>query len=151
MQTSCKFSWKAYAETHNIMISISADSVVWSNRICWRLKEDADALLTELGAPEHLITHAKWADESAEILFKAPRALVIEDLARTGVFLYNVSKIYHPSELSQPRNQHETTDYLLLFEEGADLIIARYYLSHARWDTTRITLEEFTIVLSDKL
>lgn len=111
-------------------------------------------LLVELGAPARLLRHAELVGEAAELLLKGLAALSVplrRELVLVGVVLHDAGKIRCRAELEQPGSDHEPAGEALLLEHGVSPELARVCLSHARWSTMEVTLEEMVIALADKL
>ncbi len=56
-----------------------------------------------------------------------------------------------PEELDQPGARHEPDGESLLLSHGVTPDVSRICLSHARWETMQVTLEELLVPLADKL
>lgn len=114
----------------------------------------AQDLLVRLGAPSRLLRHVELVNEAAELILGKLGALgvpVRAELVRVGVALHDAGKILHPDELDAPGALHEPAGEALLLGSGVSPEVARVCLSHARWDTMDVTLEELLIALADKL
>jgi hypothetical protein len=115
---------------------------------------DARALLVELGAPPRLIRHGELVGEAAEMLLARLRRFgvrVDEDIVRLGVVLHDAGKLLHPIEFEQPGDEHEPAGEALLLAHGVSPEVARMCLSHARWDSMAVSLDELLVALADKL
>lgn len=115
---------------------------------------DARALLVELGAPQRLIRHGELVGEAAEMLVMRLRKLGVsidEEVVRLGVVLHDAGKIVHPHEFERPGAEHEPAGETLLLGRGVSSEIARMCLSHARWDSMPVSLDELLVALADKL
>jgi hypothetical protein len=114
----------------------------------------ARELLASLGAPKRLLRHVELVGEAAERLLVAINdvgAPLNADLVRIGVVLHDAGKILHPEELDQPGAKHEPDGESLLLAHGVTPEVSRICLSHARWETMPVTLEELLVALADKL
>lgn len=117
-------------------------------------REDARSLLVTLGAPSHLLRHTELVGEAADALlaaFGAQGVPLDEAFVRAGVVLHDAGKIAHPAELTGAGDAHEPAGERLLLAAGVAPPLARVCLSHARWRTMTVTLEELVIALADKL
>lgn len=115
---------------------------------------EARALLVELGAPQRLLRHGELVGEAAELLLVRLRRLgvpVNEDLVRLGVVLHDAGKIVHPGEFDRSGVEHEPAGEALLLARGVSPELARTCLSHARWDSMPVSLDELLVALADKL
>lgn len=111
-------------------------------------------LLRRLGAPVRLLRHVELVLEAAELILdklEALRVPVRGDFVRTGVALHDAGKILHPTELEASGSLHEPDGEALLIGAGVSPELARVCLSHARWETMEVTLEELVVALADKL
>ncbi len=116
--------------------------------------EEAKSLLHSLGAPQHLLKHVELVGEAAnQILFelRANKVEVDEQFILVGLVIHDVGKIAYPSEMTAPGSRHEPRGVEMLLAAGASPEVARVSLSHARWSTMPVTLEELIIALADKL
>lgn len=114
----------------------------------------ARTLLAQLGAPARLLRHVELVGEAAELLLAPLSKLGLEvqsDLVRLGVALHDCGKILHPDELDRPGGEHEPAGQALLLQHGVSPEIARICLSHARWESMTVSLEELLVALADKL
>ncbi len=117
-------------------------------------RNEALALVRELGAPPRLVRHVELVGEAGDAILKAVAALDVRvDVARVeaGIVFHDVGKIRHPSELDEPGHAHEETGQRMLLEEGVSPELARSCVSHARWADEGVTLEERLVALADKL
>lgn len=117
-------------------------------------REAARKLLQDLGAPPRLLRHVELVGEAGEQLLERANQLGIPldaELVRAGIVLHDVGKIVVPSELDAPGAEHEPTGELLLLEHGVSPELARVCVSHARWASMSVSLEELVIALADKL
>lgn len=117
-------------------------------------RDEALALLVNLGAPPRLVRHAELVDEAAELLIRGIHRLKIPlsaDFVRVGAILHDVGKALHPNELSAPGEQHERAGEALLLQHGASPSVARIARSHAKYRDLAETTEELVIALADKL
>lgn len=115
---------------------------------------DARSLLANLGAPAHLLRHVELVGEAADLLiacFRENGVSVDEGFVRVGVVLHDVGKIQHPEELTGAGDQHEPAGERMLLAAGVTPAVARVCLSHARWRTMPVELEDLVIALADKL
>src|SRR6187399_616915 len=114
---------------------------------------DARALLAELDAPRRLVVHGELVGEAAELLLAGLGKLAVPfdaQLVRLGVVFHDVGKIVHPQEFAEPGTRHEPAGEALLLARGVSPEIARMCLSHARWDSMPVSLEELIVALADK-
>ena len=115
---------------------------------------EALAMLVDLGAPPRLLRHGELVGEAAEMLLARLRRIgvrVDEDLVRLGVVLHDAGKVLHPVEFEQPGVEHEPAGETLLLARGVSPEIARMCLSHARWASMPVSLDELLVALADKL
>lgn len=111
-------------------------------------------LLVSLGAPPRLLRHIELVHEAAELLLLKLAALHVPiraDFVRVGVALHDSGKVLHPAELNSPGARHEPDGEALLLRSGVSPELARVCMSHARWETMDVSLEELVIALADKL
>ena len=112
------------------------------------------ALLGRLGASARLLRHVELVLEAAEMLLGKLAVLGVPiraDFVGAGVALHDAGKIIHPAELDAAGNRHEPDGETLLLQAGVSPELARVCLSHARWETMEVTLEELLVALADKL
>jgi len=117
-------------------------------------RDEALALLREIGAPPRLYRHAELVGEAADLLLAGLNRFgvqVDEEYIRVGAALHDAGKALHLSELNGPGNNHEIDGERLLLSHGATPDVARVCRSHAQWETVAETVEELLIALSDKL
>jgi hypothetical protein len=117
-------------------------------------QQEAYQLLELLGAEKRLLTHAKLVSEAVEVLLKTVEQLGVEmdsNLVRLGTALHDAGKIRYPNELNEPGHQHEPAGEQLLIEKGVQKEIARFCLSHARWQQIPCSLEELLVALAYQL
>lgn len=117
-------------------------------------RDEALALLREIGAPPRLYRHAELVGEAADLLLAGLNRFgvqVDEEYIRVGAALHDAGKALHPSELNGPGSNHEIDGERLLLSHGATPDVARVCRSHAQWETVAETVEELLIALSDKL
>ncbi len=111
-------------------------------------------LLVSLGAPPRLMRHIELVHEAADLLLRKLAAMGVPiraDFVRVGVALHDSGKVLHPTELDRPGARHEPDGEALLLRSGVSPELARVCMSHARWDTMDVSLEELVIALADKL
>lgn len=117
--------------------------------------DDAFELLDELNAPIRLIRHAELVLEVSEILIEKLTDINLSiaiNLIRIGAILHDVGKISHPEELDKAGSKHLLAGKQLLLEKQLPERIARFCVSHKKWDETQnCTIEEFVVALADKL
>lgn len=119
-----------------------------------KTKTEANQLLQSLGASERLLVHHQLVGEAAEELLDSLASLNLNiqtDLVRLGASIHDSGKILCPGELTTPGNQHEPVGEQMLLEAGVQPEIARCCLSHARYESMEVCLEELLVALSDKL
>ena len=83
-------------------------------------KHQAQQLLCDLGAPEHLIKHGELVCEATELLLHGLKEMGLkcdENLAQIGALLHDCGKILHPEELYKSGNKHE--------QAGKELLLAK--------------------------
>ena len=116
--------------------------------------EAANLLLVQLGAPARLLRHVALVGEAGDRLLDKVRELEVgidENLVRVGIVLHDAGKILVPAELDVPGGNHEPSGEDLLLKHGVSPELARVCLSHARWPTMLVSLEELLVALADKL
>ncbi|ABW27219.1 HD domain-containing protein [Acaryochloris marina] len=119
-----------------------------------KTKTEAKQLLQTLGASKRLLVHHQLVGEAAEELLDSLASLdlnIQNDLVRLGASIHDAGKILCPGELTMPGNQHEPVGEQMLLEAGVQPEIARCCLSHARYESMEVCLEELLVALSDKL
>ena len=119
-----------------------------------RDRSEAICLLRELGASEGLLVHIQLVGEAAERLMQAYVELGVRFDARLielGVIVHDVGKILYPGELSAPGSMHECAGEALLLAHGVQSEVARYCVSHAKWQEAGVSFEELSVALADKL
>src|SRR5690242_18839281 len=110
--------------------------------------EDANLLLTRLGAPPRLLRHVALVGEAGERLLALADALqlpVDAALVRVGIVLHDAGKIVVPAELDAPGGDHEPRGQELLLKHRVSPALARICLSHARWSDMSVSLEELLV------
>ena len=111
-------------------------------------------LLVSLGASRRLLVHARLvADAAGELLawMDAHGVPVRTSMVRAGAVLHDAGKIAHPAELDEAGSAHEDAGEKLLLAAGVVPELARFCLSHARYQTMQVSFEELLVALSDKL
>ncbi|MBL8944276.1 MAG: HD domain-containing protein, partial [Myxococcales bacterium] len=104
--------------------------------------------------PPRLIRHGELVGEAADLLLARLRGLGVRvdgELVRLGAVLHDAGKVLHPLEFEQPGAEHEPAGEALLLEHGVSPAVARMCLSHARWSSMAVSLEELLVALADKL
>jgi len=117
-------------------------------------KDDALKLMSNLGAPEHLLTHVKLVGEAADLILKKCEQLCVQidsEFVRIGVAVHDVGKIVYVNEMTGPGSEHEPEGEKILLSKGVSNKIARCCMSHARWHEMDCSIEELLIALADKL
>jgi hypothetical protein len=117
---------------------------------------DADgalALLGELGAPRQLVLHHELVVEAAREILEGLGSFACcfdVSLVLIGAALHDAGKILHPGEIDGPGDRHELAGRDLLVDRGlADL--ARFCVTHAKWNEAEVTIEDLLVALADKL
>ncbi|GJM08265.1 MAG: hypothetical protein DHS20C11_05410 [Lysobacteraceae bacterium] len=119
-----------------------------------RSTTEAYSLLHRLGAPHSLLKHVKLVGEAGEALLLELEAMgvrVDQRLVRLGIALHDAGKIVYPHELADRGREHEQAGEELLLRYDVQPEIARCCLSHARFNSMQVTLEELLVALADKL
>lgn len=114
----------------------------------------ARSLLERLGAPPRLLQHVALVGEAGESLLERLVELKLQldaDFVRVGIVLHDAGKILHLAELDASGAEHEPAGERLLLENGVSPQLARVCLSHARWSSMDVSLEELLVALADKL
>ena len=117
-------------------------------------RDEAFELLRTLGASDRLLLHAEIVSDVALQLVqvcKKVNATIDVTLVEIGAIIHDSGKIIHINELSEPGNKHEAAGNKLMLENGASELQARFCLSHAQFDHMRVSLEELTVALADKI
>lgn len=117
-------------------------------------REMARELLEDLGAPPRLLRHVELVGEAGDQLLDRANELGVRldaELVRAGIVLHDVGKIAVPSELDAAGAEHEPTGERMLLERSVSPELARVCVSHARWASMPVSLEELVIALADKL
>jgi hypothetical protein len=115
---------------------------------------EAESLLHDLGAPPRLLTHVRLVGEAGDAIMTKLRSVgvaVDERFVRLGIVFHDAGKILHPEELDGPGSEHEPDGERLLVERGVEPRIARCCVTHARWSSMDVSLEELLVALADKL
>ncbi len=115
--------------------------------------DDALALLTELGAPPHLVRHHALVAEAATDLVAGLaeyRRVFDGAVVVLGAAVHDAGKILHPAEMRGPGHRHEAAGRDLLLVQGLPHL-ARYCVSHAQWSPPGVPLEDLLVALADKL
>jgi putative nucleotidyltransferase with HDIG domain len=120
------------------------------------LKDRSEALrlLSELGATDRLLDHARIVGNVADLLLLQLQVLGVPcdvHLVEVGAVLHDVGKIQHPQELSEPGSLHEQAGRALLLFHRVQPEVARFCTSHAAWNSPEVSLEERIVALADKL
>lgn len=109
----------------------------------------------ELNAPSRLIRHVQLVLEVSEVLIKKLvniKLSISADLIRVGAIIHDVGKILHPDELNKAGSQHLHAGQQMLLEQQVPEHIARFCVSHKKWDEIEdCTIEELIVALADKL
>jgi hypothetical protein len=112
-------------------------------------------LLAELGASPWLVRHHELVLEAALVLcdrVEADFALRFDrDHVLVGAALHDAGKIVHPEEMSVPGHQHELAGERLLLANGVTAAVARFCITHARWDAPDASIEDLLVALADTL
>jgi hypothetical protein len=114
----------------------------------------ANSLLQKLGAPPRLLQHLALVGEAGELLLSKVHdfgVTVNADFVRIGIAIHDAGKILHPGELNAPGSEHEPAGQELLLKNDVSPELARVCVSHARWASMDVTLEELLVALADKL
>ena len=101
-------------------------------------KAEAFKLLSELNAPEHLVTHVTLVGEAASELIACLNGLKFQfdsTFVEAGVVLHDVGKIKHPQEMYQKGSEHEPEGQRILLARGVDSKLARVCVSHGQWSS----------------
>jgi hypothetical protein len=117
-------------------------------------RDDAYSLLASLGASQRLLQHLKLVGEAADQLMSAYDDMGIPFQRQTielGVAVHDAGKILFPQELDAAGSNHEPAGERLMLSNGVQPEIARCCVSHAEWQVGRVTFEELSIALADKL
>lgn len=119
-----------------------------------RTVQQAYSLLHSLGAPSALLAHAQLVGEAGEVLLESLDSLGIDvnrSLVRLGIAVHDAGKIEFPHELSGHGAEHEAAGEALMLQHGVQPEVARSCLSHARFASMDVSLEELIVALADKL
>ncbi|MEM6996625.1 MAG: HD domain-containing protein [Myxococcota bacterium] len=111
------------------------------------------ALLRRLGAGPHLLLHHEMVVDAAEALTAGLAdfdASFDAGLVLAGAAVHDAGKILHPGEMHGPGARHEPDGHALLVQHG-EPVLARFCLSHARWDAPAVPLEDLLVAAADKL
>jgi len=117
-------------------------------------RNEAFALLKDLGAPERLMHHARMVVQAAEQLLLEFQGLAVPidiQSVALGTILHDAGKTLHPTELSGPGSLHEKAGEALLLSRGVQPSVARCCASHGAWQLPDVSLEERLVALADKL
>lgn len=115
--------------------------------------QSALALLERLGAPRRVLVHHALVVEAAAALLEGLSRFDAHfdgALVLVGAALHDVGKILHPAEMDGPGHEHEEAGRALLEAQGLGPL-ARFAVSHARWDAPELPLEDQLVALADKL
>ncbi|MFH1810551.1 MAG: HD domain-containing protein [Pseudomonadota bacterium] len=117
-------------------------------------RDEVLSFLVELGAPEHLLRHLELVGEVAALLVEELRGLGVSFDARLvelGAAIHDAGKIVHPEEMSGGGNEHEPAGERFMLEQGVDPRLARFCLSHSRYQELEVSFEELVVALADTL
>ncbi len=117
--------------------------------------DDAFQFLQRLGASPLLILHHRLVAEAAEELLKGWPQKFNSNIdwrkVLLGSALHDAGKVIHPEEISGPGQAHGKAGRDLLIQNGVDLSIACFCGTHADWNRTGLTVEDFIVMLADNL
>lgn len=116
--------------------------------------DDAIRWLAAHGAHPWLVRHHELVVEAGRELLAATRELLPEgvdrELVLTGCALHDAGKIVHTEEMRAPGHAHEDTGRALLEQHGLGAL-ARFAVTHARWNVPEARIEDRLVALADKL
>ncbi|MGX1778141.1 phosphohydrolase [Nocardia brasiliensis] len=120
------------------------------------LPVDIAALLVEAGAPPRLGATLRLVYDVAcqliDWLQLYYRSAPIDAAAvMFGAATYDIGKVAHPEELSAPGSAHEDAGYRLLLAHGIGADLARFCLTHARWEESYCELDDLLVSLAAKI
>jgi hypothetical protein len=115
----------------------------------------AQDLCQQLNAPPRLVAHLQLVHEAAgklvEGLKKAFPGITLDEPAiRYGAATHDLGKTMHPEELEASGEKHQENGPALLIAKGVDPRLARFALTHGRWDDT-MSIEDFVVALADEV
>jgi hypothetical protein len=115
----------------------------------------AQGLCQQLNAPPRLVVHLQLVHEAAgKIIFglkKAFPGFVLDEPAILfGAATHDLGKTLHPEELRASGEKHQEDGPALLISKGVDSRLARFALTHGRWDDT-MSAEDFVVALADEV
>ena len=87
-------------------------------------------------AAEELLSKLKYFDLNIK-----------ENFVRLGVAIHDAGKIIYQDELNNKGNFHEPAGEELLLKAGVQPEVARCCLSHARYESMDVSLEELLVAL----
>jgi hypothetical protein len=115
--------------------------------------QGALALLARLGAPVRLLRHHELVAEAAREIVEGLdefRGAFDPGTVVVGAALHDAGKVTHPDEMHGPGHRHEEEGRRMLEEQGlGDL--ARFCVTHARFDDPELPLDDLLVALADKL
>ncbi|MET7426903.1 HD domain-containing protein [Dactylosporangium sp. NPDC005555] len=117
------------------------------------LPAEAAAVLRRVDAPPRLAAHLRLVhDVAAQLLdwlaVAAPHLSLDREAVLFGAATHDIGKTLHPEELRGPGSAHEVAGTEMLREHGD---LARFAVTHARWERPDATPEELLVTLADKV
>ena len=115
----------------------------------------AQDLCQQLNAPPRLVVHLQLVHEAAEKLIDGlikvfPGITLDEPAILFGAATHDLGKTMHPEELEASGEKHQENGPALLISKGVDPRLARFALTHGRWDDT-MSVEDFVVALADNV
>ena len=115
----------------------------------------AQDLCRQLNAPPRLVVHLQLVHEAAEKLIDGlikvfPGITLDEPAILFGAATHDLGKTMHPEELEASGEKHQENGPALLISKGVDPRLARFALTHGRWDDT-MSAEDFIVALADEV
>lgn len=116
--------------------------------------EEALDLMKKLGANKRLLQHLQLVGEAGDELISAFEDLKIKfdaNFVKIGITIHDAGKIVHPEELNSFGDLHEEAGMKLLLQNDVQEEIAKCCVSHAKFETEKVSFEELLVALADKL
>jgi hypothetical protein len=112
-------------------------------------------LCQQFNATPRLVVHLQVVHEAAGKsvlgLKKALPGITLDEPAILfGAATHDLGKTMHPEELGASGEKHQENGPALLISKGVDPRLARFALTHGRWDDT-MSVEDFVVALADNV
>ena len=119
------------------------------------LPHTAQDLCRQLNAPPRLVVHLQLVHDAARtivLMLKEafPQITLDEPAILFGAATHDLGKTIYPEELGAIGTKHQEEGPALLVSKGVDPRLARFALTHGRWDDT-MSVEDFVVALADNV